>query len=316
MIEVYRKRVEDKRIKKIKNFEKGSWIKMINPKNGEIKKIIGEFKIPEDFVRASLDEDEKPRIENEDGIVFIVLRFPYKIEKKNRKGKDLRFETLPLGIILVKENIITISKVRNNILEDFAEEKIKDWHTTKRHRFLLQILYRMDKYYLNSLNEIEKDIESVEKEIRKTQKSKYVIKMLDMQKSLVFFDTSIAANGTVIEKILRGNRLKLFDEDVDLLENIIIENKQALEMTKVYRDIVNNTTHAYSSLISNRMSRIVKFLTSVTLIVTIPVAVASLYGMNVNLPLQNHPYAFWIVTGGSLIIATFLGILFYKLDLL
>lgn len=287
MIEILKKTISDESLQRKDKIEPGSWINMIDPTEDQISNILEKTRLDEDFIRSALDLDEKPRVDIEDKDVLVLIQIPYVEE-----GKKL--VTLPLSIIITSKTTITVCAKESIILKEFYTHKDKNFYTTKKTRFALQILRKANKQYQYHLSRIEAKIENIEQGVKGEFSNNQIIQLLELQKSLVYINTAIISNDKVLEKILNGKVLKLFDEDEDLLEDIIIDNKQSIDMVKIYTNILNNTMNAYSSLISNNVNNVMKFLTSVTVILAIPTIVASIYGMNVALPLQNHPHAFGI----------------------
>lgn len=315
MIKVYNSDLETNQLKTVEKIEKGCWISMLNPTEEEIKKVCKAVKIKEDFIRYPLDYEEKARIdeEDEDGTILFIVDVPI-LEKE--KETEI-YTTMPLGMIVVRdEYFITVSLKRNRVIDNFEKNRVKAFSTYKKSRFLFQIMLINASYYLTYLKQINKETEIAESTLKTSMKNRELLKLLNLEKSLVYFTTSLKSNELVMEKTLRGKILKLYDEDEDILEDAIIENKQAIEMSGIYRDILNGTMDAYASIISNNLNGVMKFLTSITIILAIPTLISSLWGMNVPVPLQNHPYGFPILIVVC-IVATAISILMLrKRDLL
>ncbi len=315
MIKIYNSDIDTNELNQIKKIEKGSWISMINPTEEEVNKICQEVKIKEDFIRYSLDYEEKARIdeEDEDGTILFVVDVPI-IEKE--KESEI-YTTMPLGMIVVRdEYFITVSLKKNYIIDSFEKKRVKGFSTYKKSRFLLQIMYTNAAHYLTYLKQINKETEIAESILKNSMKNRELLKLLSLEKGLVYFTTSLKSNEVVMEKTLRGKILKLYDEDEDILEDAIIENKQAIEMSKIYTDILNGTMDAYASIISNNLNGVMKFLTSITIILAIPTLIASLWGMNVPVPLQNHPLGFPILVIISILVTLIAVLILKRRDLL
>lgn len=315
MIKMYNSNLETNELKSIKEIEKGSWISMINPTEEEIKKVCEATKIKEDFIRYSLDYEEKARIdeEDDDGTTLFIIDVP--IIEKEKETEN--YTTMPLGAIVVRdEYFITVSLKRNIVIDSFEKKRVKAFSTYKKSRFLLQIMYTNASYYLTYLKQINKETEIAESILKNSMKNRELLKLLSLEKSLVYFTTSLKSNELVMEKTLRGKILKLYEEDEDILEDAIIENKQAIEMSKIYSDILNGTMDAYASIISNNLNGVMKFLTSITIILAIPTLIASLWGMNVPVPLQNNPYGFPILAVISVVVTVIAVIILKRRDLL
>lgn len=315
MIKVYNSELETNQLKTSEKIEKGCWISMLNPTEEEIKKVCKAVKIKEDFIRYPLDYEEKARIdeEDEDGTILFIVDVPI-LEKE--KETEI-YTTMPLGMIVVRdEYFITVSLKRNRIIDNFEKNRVKAFSTYKKSRFLFQIMLINASYYLTYLKQINKETEIAESTLKTSMKNRELLKLLSLEKSLVYFTTSLKSNELVMEKTLRGKILKLYEEDEDILEDAIIENKQAIEMSGIYRDILNGTMDAYASIISNNLNGVMKFLTSITIILAIPTLISSLWGMNVPVPLQNHPYGFPILVVVCVIITALSVLMLRKKDLL
>lgn len=315
MIKVYNSELETNQLKTSEKIEKGCWISMLNPTEEEIKKVCKAVKIKEDFIRYPLDYEEKARIdeEDEDGTILFIVDVPI-LEKE--KETEI-YTTMPLGMIVVRdEYFITVSLKRNRVIDNFEKNRVKAFSTYKKSRFLFQIMLINASYYLTYLKQINKETEIAESTLKTSMKNRELLKLLNLEKSLVYFTTSLKSNELVMEKTLRGKILKLYEEDEDILEDAIIENKQAIEMSGIYRDILNGTMDAYASIISNNLNGVMKFLTSITIILAIPTLISSLWGMNVPVPLQNHPYGFPILVVVCVIITALSVLMLRKKDLL
>ena len=301
MIKIYNTDLKNGKTSEINEFKKGSWINLVDPSDSEIKRVCENIKIQEDFIRYSLDIEEKARIdqEDDDNTVLFVVDVPY-IEKN--EDSDL-YTTMPLGMIVVRDDFfITVSLRNNRVIEDFENGKIKSFATYKKSRFILQILYANSSYFLTYLKQINKDTETTEARLKDSMKNKELLKMLSLEKSLVYFSTSLRSNEVVMEKTMKGKILKLYDEDEDLLEDAIIENKQAIEMGKIYSDILSGTMDAYASLISNNLNVVMKFLTSITLVIAVPTMISSFWGMNLNLPFSHDAWGFPVIIAISVVL--------------
>lgn len=304
MIKMYRTDMTNNKTEETQEFEKGNWINMIAPTEDEIKKVCKKVNIQEDFIRYALDYEEKARIdiEEEDNTILFIIDVPV-IEKENNEQV---YSTMPIGMIVVRDDyFITVSLKSNKVLSEL--EKNKNVTTYKKSRMILQIFYKNAEIYLTELKKINREKEKAEKELNNSMKNKELLKMLAIEKSLVYYTTSLKSNEVVMERTLRGKILKLYNEDEDILEDAIIENKQAIEMAKIYSDILSGTMDAYASIISNNLNIVMKVLTTITIILSIPTIIGSYWGMNVQVPLANNPYGFYIVV----IITILIGIITY-----
>lgn len=315
MLEMYRTDLKTNETKKTTEYEKGNWINMIAPTESEIKTVCEKLQIQEDFIRYALDSEEKARIdiEDEDNTILFIIDIPI----REKDGDSMIYSTMPIGIIFVRDDyFITVSLKQNSIIQDMTKNKMKTIITYKKSRFLLQLLYANSALYLTLLKKINKETEIAESVLKDSMKNKELLKLLSLEKSLVYFTTSLKSNEVVMEKTMRGKIIKLYEEDEDILEDSIIENKQAIEMAKIYSDILNGTMDAYASIISNNLNRVMKYLTSITIILAIPTMVASYWGMNVRVPLQENPWGFPIIFIFSIMIAIIATIWLGKKDML
>lgn len=309
MLQIF-KTQEDKSLKElsIDEFEKGSWFNLIKPTADEIKEVAAALNIEADFLRDSLDSEERSRIEIDDDKLLIITNVPM-MEDENR------FDTLPLGIIMTPDTIVTVSLKENRIISFFNQDTTKLFNTADKTKFLFQILFRSTKFYLRYLEHINRHTDRIEVDLRRTMKNKALFQLLEVQKSLVYFTTALKDNGHVLEKLSRFKKIQSFgtfitynEEIEDLMEDVIIENKQAIEMVEMHRNILESMMDAFASIISNNLNIVMKFLTSVTIILAIPTMVSSFWGMNVDVPLVQHHFAFGVIIIVSVILATVIGL--------
>ena len=292
----------------IDGIEKNCWVNVSNPSPDELTKLSEDLTIPLDFLTDSLDVDERSRVETENGTTLIILRVP-KFDKNNL---GVPFTTLPLGIVLTKDITITICLWDINEVLDLFKGKIKNLPTGNRRRFILHLFHRTAFFYLKYLKEINKKSNEVETELHRSMKNEELIKLLDIEKSLVFFTTSLRSNELMMERLSKITTFELKEDDKDLLDDIIVDNKQAIEMANIYSNILSGMMDAFASVISNNLTIVMKFLTSVTIILMLPTLVASIYGMNVELPFQHSPHAFFITIGLSFCLSSVGVLIFLK----
>ncbi len=258
------------RLTEIDSIEHGSWISMINPSDEEVLLITQKLNIPQDFIRAALDEEEGSRIEFENNATLVIIDIP------------LTYDTYPLAIIYTESVIITVCLKNSPVLSDFTIEKISSFYTFKKVRFMLQILYRASNYYLLYLRQINRKSLLVEKTLYKSLKNRELIQLFALQKSLVYFSTSLKSNDLTLEKLLKQEILTKYDDDRDILDDVMIENRQAIEMCSIYSDVLTGTMDVFASIISNNQNQVMKYLTSVTIVISIPTLISGLLGMNVG----------------------------------
>lgn len=301
MFKMYNTNMETNITEETKEFIRGNWINVVSPSDEEIKTICENINIQEDFIRYALDPEEKARIdvEDDDNTILFIIDTPIMEIESGAKV----YSTAPIGVIFVRDDyIITVSLNKNPILEDLEKKKIKNIITYKKSRMLLQLFYSNAEMFLTLLKKLNKETEIAENVLKNSMKNKALLKLLSLEKGLVYFTTSLKSNEVVMEKTMRGNLIKLYDEDEDILEDAIIENKQAIEMAKIYRDILTGTMDVYASIISNNLNGVMKYLTSITIILAIPTMIASYWGMNVPVPLQENPFGFILIVIFSILI--------------
>lgn len=295
---------DNKKIKKLSISEaiSGSWFSLINPTEEEIKQVSLILGLDEDFLRNSLDLDERSRIEIEDGNILIITNLPIMTD-------DGCFDTLPLGIIYTPTSILTVCSKDNNILSSFNETTSFAFDTRNKTAFMLKILYRSVKFYLKYLDIINRITENIEKELQKATNNKALFQLMEIQKTLVYFSTALKDNDIVLQKVMKMtksstiNYLKTTEEDIDLLEDVIIDTKQAIEMVDMHRMILEAMMEGFASIINNNLNQVMKFLAAMTIIMSIPTMIGGLWGMNVQVPYGNNPFGFLIVVFLSIIIS-------------
>ena len=305
MIKIY-KTNETNMIERIDEVIDNCWIDLVSPTKEEIEVVSLKTGIDKDLILKMLDEEETPRFEKEDDSTLIVIDSPY-------IGDDnVKYSTLPLGIITgSNKHILTISSQKLEVLKLFKRGKVKDINTSLRSRLTIQILY------LKYLRMIDKEIDKTEKELHSLSENEELINVLNIEKSLVYFITSLKENKRVIEKINRGNVIPMYEEDLDLLEDASIENEQASEMANIYREILSSVSDTYATLISNNLNIAMKILTSITIIFSVPTMVASFLGMNVHLGIiSDLKYGFLIIIGFCVIVSIIIALIFKKKKLL
>ncbi len=286
-------------------YEPGCWVNVIDPTEEEIENLIDDYNLEPDFIRAALDEEESSRIESEDGVALIIIDIPV-VDKNN---DSITYYTMPVGIMITDTAVITVCLKENPVISELAEGVVKGVHTNLKTQFVLHFVLRVATRYLQYLKQIDKISGHVEKELRKSMKNKELIQLLEISKSLVYFSSSLKADEITMEKMMRGRFIKLYEEDQDLLDDVIIELKQAIEMASIYLNILSGTMDAFASVISNNLNIVMKVLASITLIMSIPTIISGLYGMNVgNIPIQN----FWFPVGLSVVMMLIAAFVLYK----
>ena len=287
-----------------------SWINVVEPDREEIEELMEQYNLPEDFIRDPLDSEESARIEYDEdtGYSLIIVDLPI-VSSTNRRV--LSFVTIPLGIVIGKGIILTICDAENEFLENYARQ---DNVNLKYHsRFALDILLTISNHYNRNLRLLNKSRIRIERELKNNITNRQLYKLMEVEKSLVYFLAALKGNDTIIKKLFRLPAIKRFEEDEDLLEDLMIENNQAIETTELYTRILESITTSYASLLSNEMNNIMKTLTLFTVLLTLPTLVFSFFGMNVPLPIDDHSYASWIIViVVSLILVTIVGTFLWR----
>ena len=268
----------------------GCWVNVVCPNEHEITSLIDNFGLEPDFIRAALDEEESSRIETEDGNTLIIIDIPF---QETREDGNV-FTTMPLGIVVTESNVITVSLRENHIVNEVAKGGAKGVNTALKTRFVLYLLLRISNRYMQFLKRIERMTSSLEKQLRDTMKNANLLQMHDINKSLVYFSTSLKADEITIEKLARGRFIKLYEEDQDLLEDVLIEFKQAIEMNTIYSNVLSGTIDIFASVISNNLNIVMKILASITIVISIPTFITGFYGMNIGvdaIPFDNFWWA-------------------------
>jgi magnesium transporter len=296
-------------LKEQKRVTKGCWINAAAPNDEEIEQLM-KWGVPSEAITSATDVDELARVEKEDGVTFIIFRVPYFLGDQ----VDIPYTTIPMGVVLSSKWIVTICTQRTELLRESRKSKEHPLHTQKHNVFILHILYNTAKLFLSHLTAINRIVDNLEDRLQLAIRNKELMLLLKYQKSLVYFSTALKTNELMIERLQRMQLFKKYPEDQDLLDDVLTENTQAMEMTNISGNILSQMMDAFASMISNNQNNVIKILTSVTIVMSMPAIVASLYGMNVGLPFQDHPSAFWITLGISLILAIGAAFIFRRKD--
>jgi len=288
----------------------GCWIHLTSPDTEEIARVETGYGIPREFLTYPLDLDEMARTEKEEGAVLVILRVP----RHEGPSSDIPFTTVPLGIILTEKAVVTVSAQESEVLRGMSNGKLRGISTAKRNRFLLHLFLLTAQQYLVDLRAINKAVDALEDKLQASLRNREVLELLKYQKSLTYFTTALKANQLMMDRLQKGQMFKMFPDDEDLLEDALTEIGQAIEMTNISSGILSQMMDAFASIISNNLNAVMKFLASVTIILALPTLVASIYGMNVSLPLSGHPSAFWGVLGFAVVVSLLVVVIFWRRD--
>lgn len=288
----------------------GTWVNAVNPDEKELAHICKQWQIPESFIRASLDVDERSRTDKEGGITLILVRTPI----HQGGAEDIPYSTVPLGIVITDGVIITVCSEENEVLKEFASGTVPNLSTAKQNRFILRLFLRTANRYLRHLVDINREIDLLEDNLQRSLRNEELLELLKYQKSLVYFTTSLRSNELMMERLQKSGLFQKFPEDAELLDDVLTENHQAIEMVGVASNILSQMMDAFASIISNNLNVVMKFLTLVTIMLMLPTLIASFYGMNVGLPLQSSPFAFLFTLAVSFGLAVIVFLVFRKKD--
>ena len=278
----------------------GTWVNVLPPlKQEEFSELSEALEIPIDFLKDSLDIDERSRYEAEDDVKLIVIKTP--TENNSFNESDAFYITIPICILLTKEQIVTVNSFENEAIKKFLNS-FQNRHPDKKNMMVLKIFEKVINTYQNHLKEINQRRNSLEQKLYAANRNEELFQLMRIQKSLVYFVTALRSNELLLMKLARTDFLQLSEDEKDFLDDLVVETSQALETANTYTTILISTLDAFASIISNNQNEVLKRLTTITLFLSIPVLIASIYGMNVPLPFQHSPYAFWVPISISLII--------------
>lgn len=292
----------------------GCWINMIAPIDEELLPIAEKYNIDADALKAALDIDERSRIETDENYTMILVNIPTVEDQNDRE----LYNTIPLSIIVTNDVVITVCSEDSPVLQPFSQGIVRDFYSNMKSRFILQILYRTASLYLQYLRNVDKKSDEVEKKLHKSTQNRELIELLKLEKSLVYFTTALRSNEMVMEKLFRNELVKQYPEDSELLEDVIVENKQAIEMANIYSGVLSGMVDAFASIISNNLNVVMKVLAIITIVMAIPTMIFSAYGMNVNLggmPFAQSPWGFLIIVLMSVVLSLIVTFVFIKMKM-
>jgi magnesium transporter len=306
MLTIYK--TTEQGLEQLDSMVNGTWVKAVDPTPEEIQKLV-DWGIDTDYINYSLDLDEMPRMERDEDYTFILIRIPH-----SQPENDIPYITIPLGIMIKGNTIVTICRYDKEMFTVLANGKYRLLKTGKRYRFALYIFLETATRYLAHLREINRMTEAIEDQLQKSTRNHEVLELLKYQKSLTYFATALRSNEVMMERVQRTQIFNYYEDDQDLLEDVLTENQQAIQMTNINTEILSSMMDAFASIISNNLNGVMKALAAITIIINVPAVVAAFYGMNVDLPGETHQYAFLIVLGISLSLTAIATFIFYKRD--
>ena len=289
------------KLRQVDEYMPGLWINMVAPTQDESVEIARRYGVDLVDVRASLDEEESSRVEVNDDYVLVLFDIPTTEIRHDQEA----YCTIPLGVIWAQDAIITVCSVETPALKYFIVNNVRDFSTKKQVRFTYQILYRTSMLYQSALRTIDRQRIEMEERMGGATEDSDIINLHELESTLVYFDTSLRANRMVVDRLTRYSGVRKFPEDQELLDDVVVENLQAIEMTQIYRDIIKGTRELMSTVIDNRLNNIMKYLTSITIVMAIPTIISGMYGMNVNgkgMPLSETPWGFGAICALTLLI--------------
>ena len=282
----------------LNTFEKGCIVNVTDPTPSEIGILNTTLKVPDDFLADILDVDERSRMEVEDDVLLMIYRIPYQ-----NLSNGFPFTTIPLGLVLDKDSLVIICHRNNEVLDDFFSRSGKGITIETKIDLILHLFIRTTMFYHRYLKQINNQTTIIEQDLEKSTRNEELHRLLKMEKCLVYFTTSLRSNEAMMLKLKNSKWIRDYEFSSDLLEEATIENRQAIEMAKIYSDIQSGMMDAFASVISNNLNIVMKSLTIVTIVLMIPTLIASFYGMNVPNRLETNMSAFWFLLGGSVVLA-------------
>jgi magnesium transporter len=306
MLTIYK--TTEQGLEQLESMANGVWVKAVDPTPEEIQKLVG-WGIEADYINYSLDLDEMPRIERDDDYTFILIRIPHR-----QPDSDIPYITIPLGIMIKGNMIVTICLYDKEMFKILANGKYRLLKTGKRYRFALYIFLETATRYLSHLREINRMTEAIEDQLQQSTRNREVLELLKYQKSLTYFATALRSNEVMMERVQRSQIFNYYEDDQDLLEDVLTENQQAIQMTNINTEILSSMMDAFASIISNNLNGVMKALAAITIIINVPAVVAAFYGMNVELPGEGQNHAFLIVLAIAFSLTALATFIFYKRD--
>ena len=306
MLHIYK--TTERGLEQLDTILNGAWINVVDPTPDEIQKLT-VLGVDIDYVNYSLDRDEMARMERDDEYTFILLRIPI-----HQPESDVPYTTVPMGIMILANNIVTICRYDSDIFKVLTNGKYRLLKTGKRYRLALYIFLETAARYLACLREINRTTDALEDQLQKSTRNREVLELLKYQKSLTYFATALRSNEVMMERVQRVQIFNHYEEDQDLLEDVLTENQQAIQMTNIATELLSAMMDAFASIISNNMNSIMKLLTALTIVVSMPTIVSSFFGMNVPIPYEGHPLAFVGIIAIAVVLTFATAYIFVKRD--
>ena len=299
-------------LKEAVEFCESCWINLAEPTTAELERVLSFSQVPRDFLTDPLDREERPRFESEDGFHLVIVHVPLPVRGDEDDESVLPYETLPLGIVLFGQSVITICSQKTPVTNAFLDQIRRVCPPSECNRFMFRLLWHAAVLFLRYLRDMHAKIEDLEDSLHESISNEVLLKLLTYQKSLVYFSTSLKADNILINRLDHARQLNLSEDDSDTLDAAAVEYQQALETATIHANILNGTLDTFASLINNNLSNVMKYMTAATILLAVPTVITSAYGMNIPLPLQAYPHAFAVLSAISGVFAVgIIGILFY-----
>ena len=294
-------------------FAPSCWVNLVEPSTTELESVLTHFNVPRDFLTDPLDVGERPRFDWEDEASLLIVHVPMIVPMEDEED-TVPYRTIPLGIILFKQSVITVCSAKTPVTTAFLDQIRRVCPPSDRHRFAFRLLWHAGVLFLRYINDIHSRTSALEDEMHESISNEALLKMFQIEKTLVYFTTSLKADTIALARANTARQLTLSEDDRDYLEDAMVEYQQALETATIHANILNGTLDTFASVINNNLNNVMKYLTAATIMLAAPTLIASLYGMNIGLPFQSHAHAFAIVMGFSGILAAVIGAVFVVLS--
>ena len=299
-------------LKETAEFSSSCWINLAEPTTAELEQVLSFSQVPRDFLTDPLDREERPRFENEDGVSLVIVHVPYPVRGDEDDETVLPYETIPLGVVLFGQSVITICSQPTPVTSAFLDQIRRVCPPCDSNRFLFRLLWHAAVLFLRYLRDMHAKIEDLEDDLHESIRNEALLKLLTYQKSLVYFSTSLKADNILINRLDHARQLNMTEDDRDVLDDAAVEYQQALETATIHAAVLNGTMDTFASVINNNLNNVMKYMTAATILLAAPTLIASVYGMNIELPMQHNVHAFAVITAISLLLAlSIVGLLFY-----
>lgn len=312
MMTIYR--WENGGIKETSEFAPSCWINLVEPTTTELERVLSHSRVPRDFLTDPLDAGERPRFDNEDGATLLIVHVPMPVQPEEHEDAVAPYKTVPMGIILYNSTVITVCSAQTPVTTAFLDQIRRVCPPSDSYRFAFRLLWHAGVLFLRYINDIHARTTNIELELHESISNEALLKLFQIEKTFVYFTTSLKADTIALARANTARQLVLSEDDRDYLEDAMVEYQQALETATIHANILNGTLDTFASLINNNLNNVMKYLTAATIMLAAPTLIASLYGMNIGLPFQNHAHAFSIVMAISGLLVVSVGAVFFVLS--